>query len=237
MKQITIVAIALLMANLSFGQADIGLKIGYTNSGLTNSLDTEFATSKRISGLHFGVIGQIGLSENTAIVVEVDFQQRGVEQEITIGMAASKTKSVINYLEVPLLFRFSKGGETKVFGNVGPFIGYALGGKIKGESTLNGETTAADGKIKFEDEPDNYMGDDFYAKDVYNRIDIGIYIGAGIIREFGIGSFILDARFGIGFTDYNDTDNIYPNGKPDDYKSNRFNDIIVSVGYLFPLGS
>ena len=81
---------------------------------------------------------------------------------------------------------------------------------------------------------DYYSGEDFYEN--YNRLEFGIYLGAGIFKEFGIGSFILDARFGINLSDAKDTDTLYPNGKPDGYEVNRFNDLVVSVGYLFPLG-
>jgi len=240
MKRSIILGVALFLANLSFSQVEVGFKLGYTNSGRTNTEDSEFASSKRISGLHLGIVGQFQLTPKMAIALEIDLQQKGESQEISItslgGQQTYDTKYTINYLEVPLLFRYTVGSETRIYLNAGPFVGYALGGKIKGESTVNGQTILADGNIKYGVAPDNYTGNDFYDNDTYNRLEVGIYLGGGILKELGVGSLILDARFGIGLTDTNDPDEIYPNGKPEGYISNRFNDIIISVGYLFPLG-
>ena len=124
----------------------------------------------------------------------------------------------------------------KFYGNVGPYLGYALGGKAKSEATINGETESADAKIKFGMEPENYTGDDLYLDDQFNRLDLGLYLGAGIQKNMGPGALIVDARFGFSLTDSNNTDEIYPNGKPDDYDPNKFNNFTISVGYMIPLG-
>ncbi len=240
MKKVTIVVIALLMANLGFSQTSIGLKAGFTSSGLSNLEDSEFAEYKRGTGILVGLIGEFGVNENLSVVAELNLQQKGYKTNTEFEFLGIKTESeaklIFNGIEVPVLLRFTTGENFKFYGNVGPYLGYAMGGKIKSEVSFAGETESGEGKIKFGDEPGNYMGDDLYFDDSFNRLDLGVYVGAGIQKDLGSGALIVDARFGLSLTDSNNTDEIYPNGKPDGYDPNKFNNFTISVGYMISLG-
>ena len=231
---------ALFIYGAGFSQTSFGFKLGYTNSSITNleeSKEQEVSVSyNRAGGMHFGLIAQFGLGEKTAISAELNFQQKGIKVESSFDFLGIKTetagKNLFNYIEIPVLFRYTGGENLKFYGNVGPYLGYAIGGKFKSETTTAGETETAKGKIKFGKEPENYTGDDAYIDDSYNRLEIGAYIGAGIMKEVGGGSVIFDVRYGLDFTDTNNTSEIYPDGKPDDYKPNKYNNISISLGYM-----
>lgn len=70
-----------------------------------------------------------------------------------------------------------------------------------------------------------------YTDDSFNRLELGLYFGGGLQKELGVGSIVLDARFGLGLTDLNNEEN-----KPDDYEPIKFNNYTVSIGYMIPLG-
>ena len=234
MKKLSILVVALLVANLGFCQTNVGIKAGYTNSGLSNLEDDEFGEFKRGGGLLVGVIGQFGITENLSVVAEANLHQKSQKSEGSFDFFGISTTfestTTINYLEIPVLLRFTTGEDLMFFGNVGPSFGYALGGKAKGETTVAGETTSTDGKIKFDTEPENYMGDDIYV-DGFNRVEVGVSIGAGIQKAVGPGSLVVEARYGLGLTDTNDIEN-----EPDGYDPNKFNSISVSVGFMIPIG-
>ncbi|MFK7770929.1 MAG: porin family protein [Saprospiraceae bacterium] len=235
MKKVIIVVIALLMANLGFSQTSIGLKAGFTSSGISNLEDSEFAEYKRGTGILIGLIGEFGVNENLSVVAELNLQQKGNKSTSEFdffGISTnSEVKSTFNFIEVPVLLRFTTGEDLRFYGNVGPYLAYAVGGKVKSEITVAGETESGDGKIMFGDEPENYMGDDFYVDDTFNRLDLGVYVGAGVQAPMGPGALIVDARFGLSLTDSNNLEN-----EPDGYEPNKFNNFTISVGYMIPIG-
>jgi len=106
MKRSIILGVALFLANLSFSQVEVGFKLGYTNSGRTNTEDSEFASSKRISGLHLGIVGQFQLTPKMAIALEIDLQQKGESQEISITSLGGQQTYGCNWVLSPLSLNF-----------------------------------------------------------------------------------------------------------------------------------
>jgi hypothetical protein len=229
------------MSQFGMSQASFGLKAGFNSNKITNIDvgDDEDVDLKRGGGLIIGAISQFGITNNLSFVGELNLIQKSTKFEGSFDFfgeeASFEDKTTFNYLEVPLMIRYSAGSSIKFYGNAGPYVAYAMGGKVKSEFSLGGETESEEGKIKFGKEPDNYMGEDAYLEDTYNRLELGVYLGAGIQTDLGPGSLILDARYGIGLSDLNNTDEVYPNGKPDDYEANKYNNIAVSIGYMINL--
>jgi len=235
MKKLLILVAALFVVNIGFSQTSFGVKAGFVNSGLSNLEGNEFISYNRGNGLLLGLMGQFGINEKLSVATELNFIQKGSSSEGNfdfLGVSSEfKNTTTINSIEIPILLRFTAGENLKFYGNVGPYLGYAIGGRIKGENTTGGQTETEKGKIFFKDEPENYSGDDLYIEDGFNRTELGVYFGGGIMKDLGGGSLVIDARFGLGLTDTNDLET-----EPDGYEPNKFNNIAISIGYLFNLG-
>lgn len=100
-----------------------------------------------ITGFTVGLGYNIAINSMFSIQPELNFIQKGSQQEVSFEMDGfavdSKVKSTINYLEVPVLARAQFGSEkTKFFVQAGPSIAYGLGGKTKLTYTVDegGET-------------------------------------------------------------------------------------------------
>ncbi|MFK7771000.1 MAG: porin family protein [Saprospiraceae bacterium] len=236
MKKLTTLIFALFVINIGFSQNSLGLKVGYTSSNLSNRGELPSTELKRGYGLLVGVMRQFGINDKISVITELNLQQKGVIISGSIPSNDFKSQSIISYLEVPILLKYSIGENLKFFGSVGPYLGYAITAKSKNIVTVNDETMTTKTRIKFGVMPGNYTGKNGYLNKTFNQLEIGLYVGTGIQKRLGTGSLILDARFGIGLTDINNTGELYPNGKPDDYKPNKFNNISISIGYLFPFG-
>lgn len=178
----------------------------FDGAGIDGDYDT-----KSITGFTVGVGYNFSISPVFSIQPELNFIQKGSQQEVSFEFIEdgfnysinSKAKSTINYLEVPVLARAEFGSEkTKFFVQAGPSIAYGLGGKSKLTFTLDdGEdryTESESGKVKFGDQPEDYDGPDAY---IDNRLDFGVQVGAGVTF---LEKISLDLRYGLGLSDLDD---------------------------------
>ncbi|GAB4401346.1 MAG: hypothetical protein OHK0053_23910 [Microscillaceae bacterium] len=101
----------------------------------------------------------------------------------------------------------------------GPSFGIGLGGKA--EASALGFSESID--IKF--------GDDDGSGDLYldNRLDFGLQFGGGVSLQLGPGSVVLDARYGLGLSNWFEEEDLI-----DTQSSNRT--FALSLGYMIPLG-
>ncbi len=86
-----------------------------------------------------------------------------------------------SYLEVPLLLQKSFGSKIRPYVLAGPTIGFLLSSEV--EVDLNGTLFTAD------------------LKDVSEKIDLGLSLGAGIIYPAGNFSLFLEGRYTLGVKD------------------------------------
>ncbi|MDJ1501774.1 porin family protein [Xanthocytophaga agilis] len=186
-------------------QFKITPKIGYTVSKMSISdlIKDDESDIAFTSGFSAGAAFELGIGDIFSIQPEILYTQKGFKEKYDDG----NIDYHINHLEVPILLKETFGEEDNLqfFGYVGPYLGYALGGKLKDKE--NGMSSTS--KIKFKDEPENYSGGDIYiSKNEVNRLDIGAYVGAGVSLPVGPGAFSLEARYGYGFTNFRkDPDN------------------------------
>jgi hypothetical protein len=158
-----------------------------------------------------GLIGNVGFSELLSLQFEVLYEQKGEDYKMTFMDITEKVKLSMDYLTLPVLLEFSHDfGNFRLFGGLGPYIGYALGGKIK----------VADSTMKIE-----------FGKNNFNRFDVGASVNLGGGLKVGNGHIFLDLRYNYGFMD------IYqPETKPDGYKTHCNRNFVASIGYIIPLG-
>lgn len=201
-----------------------------------------------LNSLVFGVTGGIVVNANISELISI-------QTEFLITQKGRKTANVfpffpggvsnfkpgkytvtLNYFEIPLLAKITFGNEYKYFFSLGPYFGYAINGKYMYDpgynSSFQSKTT---GKINFEElTKESWEKGQPHDPHYHNQMDLGLYIGTGIIKKIGPGKLELDLRFGFGFIDFYKTKNF--DYLPDDYKPFYNRNLNISFAYYLPLG-
>jgi hypothetical protein len=199
-------------------------KGGITSSNV--NFDQDLANQKSNTGF----VGGLGLSfpitsDNfVAIQPELLYIQKGYKADVgEVGFVVANNRINYNYLELPLLLKVNFGEEAfKAFVNAGPSFGYALGGRSRADNR--------DLKLKF---GNNTSTNDvtYMNPDNYNRLDIGLQFGIGAGIAAGPGDLTLEARYGIGLTDFSNV-----SGQPDSFNKSKNRVIALMLGYAIPFG-
>ncbi|MEA3444298.1 MAG: porin family protein, partial [Bacteroidota bacterium] len=193
----------------------------------------DYIQNGQLLSYHVGAISNIAFTRNLSLQAEFLFSKKGhrlnfLKDTVDFSIDGYE-KYVLNYLEVPLLLKFSFGpDEVKGFVNAGPYWGKWLGGKYrtKIDSTINGESYSVDVSNDIDFDAD-YADLDYKA----NKSDFGLIIGGGFMYEAGPGNLLVDFRYTISLRDinnWNDT-GLQPEGY-NELKSRVFS---ISFGYLF----
>ncbi len=221
---------------MSFGlvsQAQVSIipKVGASLGNYAYSEDDDDDDdTKYNTGLTLGAGFNFALGETFSIQPELLYIQKGSKEEF--GDATLRNR--LNFLEIPVLGKVSFGSETvRAYVNAGPSLGYALGGRMTAQNE-DGETEFV--KVRFGDEKST--DDVFYMPTKYfNRIDLGLQLGAGVGFQVGPGSLLLDARYGLGMSNFvkaqKETFGGVTISMPADGKSRT---LAFTVGYAIPLG-
>lgn len=221
MKKLNLIFIFLMFISFqSYAQITITPRVGTTFStiGFSDELQNELFGSNNKSNV--GIIGGvelgIGISDLFSIQTGVNYTQKGTKYE----EGNESLSAGLNYIELPLLARVSFGSDkVKAYVNAGPSLGFALGGKFKGESdglSFEEDITFGDGE------------DDAFS----NSVDFGLQFGAGIGYAVGPGSIVLDLRYGLGLSNLFET----PDNVDRSLLKSTNNVFAVSLGYAIPLG-
>jgi hypothetical protein len=135
------------------------------------------------TGLHFGITAEYPVSERVALGTGILISSKGTKSssENTYNGVIYKSNSIFNllYLEIPLTAQtYFNVGQSKIYGALGPYIGFGIGGKYKGNGPYPGGT--------------NSYGHDILwgsgTEDEFKRLDYGLTAGAGLeFRSFQIG--------------------------------------------------
>ena len=154
-----------------------------------------------------GISLMYSVSDNFAIQPEVLYAMKGAKESGSEeGIEYSATLK-LTYIEVPVLFKliFPLEGNVTPCVYAGPAIGLRLGAKASVEIA---------GAELEEDIKDDTKGTDF-----------GAVFGGGMAFAVGSGALTLDARYTLGLTTIDNSD------ESDDIKNSA---ISVMVGYAFP---
>ena len=167
----------------AFSQITFGARVGINIASQTtqvNSLDINLDSDDNV-GFTIGGLVNIAITDAFSIQPELNYIQKGGEDEFELLGETTTTELNLNYIEIPVLAKYAFGPETfKVFVMAGPSIGYGL----------NGETTIDD------EESEDFDWDEEGA----NRTDFGFQAGVGVQYR----NIFLDARYGFGLSDIED---------------------------------
>jgi hypothetical protein len=171
MKNIILIffsSLTLIFSQKVFSQT-LGVKAGLNLSSVIFKDDA--ADFKIVPGFHAGASAEFPI--NRVFIFETDllFSSRGYKESYGNQYFQFKSETHSYYLEVPLKAKafFSTPVMTfSVF--TGPYIGFGISGKDKGNESSNGETTSWSDKIEWGSGQ----------TDLFKRLDYGLVFGAGV---------------------------------------------------------
>jgi opacity protein-like surface antigen len=221
----------------SHAQVQIGIQGGLSVpnlSGGNNEVSQGYGS--RLAP-NFGITAEFAVTDNFSIQPEINFDGQGGQrnglQPVTslptspLGgyyYASFKNMSVLNYLEIPVLAKYSFGGFGLRFDvNAGPYIGFLLNATQKTSGTspiyLDNNGTPSGDSASF----DASTG----VTSSINKVNYGVAGGVGVILPVSSRADVsLDIRGLYGLT------NIQKD--PQDGTSHTGN-LIISVGYSYEL--
>lgn len=183
LKVLCVVAALVLGLSLNV-MGEVGIKAGVNMSKLTSMGTISGADSKALIGYQIGLFYGYALTDNIVIQPEVYYVQKGHEYKESGGSA--KIDTVLNYIEVPVLFKYKFATEGSFIPSffVGPYAAFKASAKEKYKG--------------FEDPEENGSID---IKDDVKSTDFGLVFGLGADLKVGeTTKFIIDLRYSLGLT-------------------------------------
>lgn len=195
----SILAIALFaiasFATLSAQTISLGAKVGYNWNNVSAPAFNGTLDFKQMTNVNFGLVSQIGLTDNFSIQPELNYVQKGFRiQEskdltlynvpIPLGVNAV---TAVKYIDIPVLAKYkfrSAGASGYVF--AGPSVGYALSGNLETHAQVIID-------IKVASTPINLDAVN------YKRFEVGGVVGAGFEVPIGSAKLFAEARYTHGF--------------------------------------
>ncbi|MDX9696612.1 MAG: porin family protein [Bacteroidales bacterium] len=221
MKKVTKILILIVFvafATESFAQK-FGLKAGLNFANMLNKNDDITSSDEYKSKLGFqvGPVVEFDLTDMFSLETGVIFSTKGFKTEDAgtsiFGDWETVSRINLNYLDIPVNLRAGYDiGSIKVIGNIGPYIGIALSGKEKIETTIDGDTDINETKLE--------IGSD-KGEDNIKRTDFGLNIGASAAyKEFEVG-----LNYGLGIA----------NLSPSTDNGTKFKNRVFSITFAYKL--
>ena len=233
MKRVCLTVVLAWVAWAAMAQVQIGPKVGLNLSTISDGEKLwEGEEESLLAGFNAGLATNITISEHFSLAPELLFSQKGLKSryldtyEDATGTLdyTSTLVAKITYLEVPVLARLTFG---RAYFNLGPSVGYWLGGSYKESGYDAREPYSEEGRIKFvtaysEDD----RGEGEILREDAQRLELGAVFGGGIIMNTSAGDILLDLRYQRGLTNLQ---------KLEDTGYDRFknNTVSASIIYLF----
>jgi len=196
------------LAVVGMGQSDAQVKFGVkAGPQLTNLVGNDDADAESKFGFHVGGYANIRFAEQFAFQPEILYSMQGAKQESNyeeFGITYhDEDKVELSYINIPLMMKwYAYDGLNFEFG---PQIGFNVGAKAKGDSTItDGDTTVTS---SYDEDIDDI-----------ETVDFGLNIGAGYEMPMGLNFGI---RYGLGLTEF---------VKDSDMKNSV---ISLGIGYTF----
>lgn len=213
MKKNLLISALVLCTTIAFGQIQFAPEIGLNMFSQKQKYDvmglngTE--SGKILPGARIGVAMDIPIGTHFAVQPGLFYSLNRTEFEDYLINGVNITHT-IHAIQLPAYFLYQSGesGEGRFFAGIGPYLSYAVAGKIKTDVPLIG---ASDQDMEFGDDND----DDQHAFDIGGSVTIGYELPMGLYFRGG---------YNLGFA------NLQPQGDNDNSLKNR--SFAISVGYF-----
>jgi hypothetical protein len=242
----------LLAAAVSAGAAVVnvgahaGLSIPNLRANATDIFSRGFSSRQ---GPHFGLTADFGLAGRFSLALALNYTSQGGTrtgmQPITMDLpdglpippgtllwADFRNETILDYLEVPVLARYTFGDKLRVFLDVGPYVGYLVRARAV---TAGGSALYLDeaGTMPIIVPPDTEplvvdLGAETDVRASLKKFNFGLAGGGGVLAPLGPGDLVLEARFQLGLSTLQKL--------PDTDGRTQTGAIVVSLGYTLPLG-
>lgn len=147
-----------------------------------------------LQGLSVGVSAKLVSEKNLGLLAELNYTQRGWEEDFTDISEDYAYSRRLSYLELPLLTHIYFGNKVRFILNLGPQISYMIGD----EADINDALAGYIDEILTQD-PNYPIGIQYKSFD--NKFDYGLIGGLGIEFNTPVGSFDLQGRYYFGLGD------------------------------------
>ena len=250
-RTLIIVAMALSFAAgfASAAEVRLGAQGGLSIPNIRGNEDDFFSrgfTSRQ--GPFFGLFIETGLGSRFSLVAELSYSSQGglrrglqpITMELppdlpvppgTMLFADFRNETILDYVEVPVLGRWTSGGRLRFFLNAGPYVGFLVRAKavtsgtsplyLDEEGTMPVIIPPATEPLVVD------LGAKTDVKDSLKTVNAGLTGGGGVMYPLGPGDLILEARFELGLAIIQK--DVTTSGE------SRTGAIIVSLGYSLPL--
>ncbi|MFD2823764.1 porin family protein [Lacinutrix iliipiscaria] len=229
----------------------IGLKGGLSLPSLSDNSDNIYTQDfKSYVSFETGLFAEYGFSDLLSLQVELNYTVKGGErtgsQPIpaaqlegqlppdialpsgTVLYAEFNNKSALEYIEIPILAKFTFGEDWKFFGNIGPYAGFLVGAtqKTSGTSNISADIPGVGflpnllpDEVSFNAETD--------VSDSIKNFNFGGIAGIGVIKTVSSHSEILfEVRGTYGFI---------PVQEDETFGESRIGSVVFSLGYAYKL--
>jgi len=178
-----IIVVFVLRINIESFSQTLGIKAGLNLSNIHFDYESGgqvYNDKFKIKpGFNIGAIVEIPLNktfslENNLLLLTKGYRNSYKTQYID-------TEGTVNYLCLDFILNSKVSvmfGNLKIYGTLGPYIGFGILGKMKGEAIENNQATAWSNKISWGSNPDDDL----------RRLDFGLDMGGGVeISHIQIG--------------------------------------------------
>jgi hypothetical protein len=211
MKKLLLIAATAVVAQTATAQISVAPEVGFQMTNVKEKTLGEKASNDMKAGLRAGINADFGITNNIHVSAGLFYSGMGTKATQSgedMGIKYSYTATLsLDYVQVPVYINYMTGeaGSNRFFAGVGPYLGYALGGKIKVEDESQ--------KVEFGNETGKMK-----------RMDLGINVNAGYMLSMGIYA---RAFYSMGLVNYQG------NGNSDNsLKNSSFG---LTLGYNFSL--
>lgn len=220
-----------------------------------DELDESYYSTSRLMGFHAGLVFDVPFGGSLGVQPSIMFSQRGnklnYEKADPQYAETYQSKHNLNYVEVPILFKYKFGSEDAGFSLLaGPSLNFAIGGKMveSGKWVFTSNSTGQSFLGKVNQTIDIKVGDK--VNNQFKAFDAGFMFGANGYFPVGDGNLVLEAKFYVGGMNtrndkYDNTPSYDPNTLEvknysilhdrDIFSEIRNRSIQLSVAYLHPL--
>lgn len=204
-KKIYAIMLAVIFTASVQAQFTFGVRGGFNLTNMDESGEGISPDTKMKPGFQVGIVGDYAVNESFSIQPALLFATQGCNWDFELFGTKVETSINLNYLQVPVNAQYKLDlGNAKPFLQAGPYVGYALSGKIKAKA----DGFKNDEKIEFGN-----------GEDDMNPFDFGLGFGAGVQFEniqVGLG-------YNLGLANLSNADKI----------TTRNNGLTFTLTYLF----